>query len=155
MEWGLIIPLIIVGIEFCLSIACVVMGGVHLNECQNQAAIFLLVNGGLTLLIIAIVGISYFFADKDKFEWVCSSVWYIMGSIPLAGLVKLGLSIYGSVAIFGKFETQIITIQNTAMFVSGSSLDTCHDATFTFAFAIVIINWVTFVGSIICICVSW
>ena len=80
-------------------------------------------------------------------------LWFFFGSLPLplAGLVKLGLSIYGSVAIFGKFETQIITIQNTTMFVSGSSLDTCHEATFTFAFAIVIINWVTVAVSIICI----
>ena len=153
MEREQIIALIIAGIEFCLSIACMVMGGIHLNECQNQAAIFLLVNGGLTLLIIAIVGISFCGACRLCNCDFCHlfPCWFTV----VAVLVKLGLSIYGSVAIFGKFETQIITIQNTAMFVSGSSLDTCHDATFTFAFAIVIINWVTFVGSIICICVSW
>ena len=94
--------LIIVGIKFCLSIACMVIGGVHLNECENQAAIFLLVNGGVTLLI-AIVLISLFhvnhFNENDTLLGLCR----IGGAV----LVKLGLSIYGSVVIFGKFETQI------------------------------------------------
>ena len=58
MEWPCI--------EICLSTAGMVMGGVHLIECQNQAATFLLVNGGVTLLIIAIVGISFYFANKGK-----------------------------------------------------------------------------------------
>ena len=112
MEWGLIIPRIIVGIEFCLSIACVVMGGVHLNECQNQAAIFLLVNGGVPLLSVAIVAILIVicaYSISGEGGQVISMVlpyFLIVGAV----LVKLGLSIYGSVVIFGKFETQIITI---------------------------------------------
>ena len=97
MDWGLIIPLVIVGIEFCLSIACMVMGGVHLNECENQAAIFLLVNGGVTLPI-AILVISFFWAGKKNAWWTLS----------FACLVKLGLAIYGSVVVIGKFQTQLI-----------------------------------------------
>ena len=113
MDWGLIIPLVIVGIEFCLSIACMVMGGVHLNECENQAAIFLLVNGGVPLLSVAIVAILVVICAYSCGEAAKSSVismvlpyFLIFGAV----LLKLGLSIYGSVAIFGKFETHLITI---------------------------------------------
>ena len=88
---------IIAGIEICLSIACMVMGGVHLNECHNQAAIFLLVNGGV-MLPIAILVISFFWADKENAWWTLS----------FACLVKLGLAIYGSVVVIGKFQTQLI-----------------------------------------------
>ena len=95
MEWVRFFGTIFACIEVCLSIACVVMGGVHLNECHNKAAIFLLVNGGVTLTTHIVV-ISFFWADKD---WL---------TLPFACLVKLGLSIYGSVVIFGKFQTKII-----------------------------------------------
>ena len=97
MERGPINVTIIAGIEICLSIACMVMGGVHLNECHNQAAIFLLVNGGVTLPI-AILVISFFWADKKNAWWTLS----------FACLVKLGLAIYGSVVVIGKFQTQLI-----------------------------------------------
>ena len=111
MEREQIIALIIAGIEFCLSIACMVMGGVHLNECQNQAAIFLLVNGGLTLLIIAIVGITFYSLTSGGCNCdFCDLFPYCL--IVVAVLVKLGLSIYGSVVIFGKFETQIHNMYN-------------------------------------------
>ena len=111
MDWGLIIPLVIVGIEFCLSIACMVMGGVHLNECQNQAAIFLLVNGGVPLLSVAIVAIlvvicAYSCGEDGQVISMVLPYFLIFGAV----LLKLGLSIYGSVAIFGKFETHLITI---------------------------------------------
>ena len=117
MEREQIIALTIAGIEFCLSIACMVMGGVHLNECQNQAAIFLLVNGGLTLLIIAIVGITFYSLTSGECGYrrpcncdCCDLFPYCL--IGVAVLVKLGLSIYGSVVIFGKFETQIHNMYN-------------------------------------------
>ena len=41
-----VVAFVMVLIDFCLSVACVAMGALHLNECQNQAATFLLVNGG-------------------------------------------------------------------------------------------------------------
>ena len=66
MEWGLIIAVI----ELCLSIACMVMGGVHWNECENQAAIFLLVDGGVTLLIA--IGVISLFCLNHKDKGICS-----------------------------------------------------------------------------------
>ena len=112
MEREQIIALIIAGIDFCLSIACMVMGGVHLNECENQAAIFLLVNGGVPLLSVAIVAILVvicaYSCEKARGQVISMVLPYflIFGAV----LLKLGLSIYGSVAIFGKFETHLITI---------------------------------------------
>ena len=37
-----VVAFVMVLIDFCLSVACVAMGALHLNECQNQAATFLL-----------------------------------------------------------------------------------------------------------------
>ena len=88
-----VLTTIMVGIALCLSIASVVMimGAVYLNVCHhNQMATFLLVNGGITLSIAIVLIILYcYFANISP---------YIL-------MVKLGLSIFGSVAIFGKFET--------------------------------------------------
>ena len=103
MEWPCI--------EICLSTACMVMGGVHLNECENQAAIFLLVNGGVPLASVAIVAILvvicfYSCGEGGQVISMLLPFFVMFGAV----LLKLGLSIYGSVVIFGKYETQIITI---------------------------------------------
>ena len=91
---------IAIGIDFCLSIACLVMGGLHFGECQNHAATYLITIGGFTLALalIAIALIIIFWSGLFT---------VIIFLIPSASLVKLALSIYGSIAIFGKFETQI------------------------------------------------
>ena len=88
-----------------------VMGGVHLNECQNQAAIFLFVNGGVPLLSVAIVAIlvvicAYSCGEGGQVISMVLPYYLIFGAV----LLKLGLSIYGSVVIFGKFAPQTITI---------------------------------------------
>ena len=88
-------------IDFCLSIACLVMGTLHLNECQNHAASFLTAIGGITLPL-ALIAIAFIIITWNKGV-------HLIILIPFASLVKLALSIYGSIAIFGKFETQIYT----------------------------------------------
>ena len=92
------------GIDFCLSIACVAMGALHLNECQNQAATFLIVNGCITLVFaLIIVAFILLLADKEDLDLI-RALFYFLPLLP-----KLGLSIYGSIVIFafGKYETQI------------------------------------------------
>ena len=92
------------GIDFCLSIASVAMGALHLNECQNQAAIFLIVNGCITLVFaLIIVSFILLLADKEDLDLI-RAIFYFLPLLP-----KLGLSIYGSIVIFafGKYETQI------------------------------------------------
>ena len=92
------------GIDFCLSIASVAMGALHLNECQNQAAIFLIVNGCITLVFaLIIVAFILLLANKEDLDLI-RGLFYFLPLLP-----KLGLSIYGSIVIFafGKYETQI------------------------------------------------
>ena len=72
-------------------------------------AIFLLVNGGLTLLIVAILVISFYSLTSGACRPCNCGDFFPYCLIVVAVLVKLGLSIYGSVVIFGKFETQIHT----------------------------------------------
>ena len=88
-------------IDLCLSIACLTMGTLHLKECENQAAIFLEVNGGITLLL-ALIATALFV------PWCQAKIgekWFFWP--PFASLVKLALAIYGSIVIFGEFEAQI------------------------------------------------
>ena len=128
------------GIDFCLSIACVAMGALHLNECQNQAAIFLIVNGCITLVFaLIIVAFISLLADKEDLNLI-RAIFYFLPLLP-----KLGLSIYGSIVIFGTYETQI-QAKIIHLFVSGSSIDNCHGATFIFAYVMLITNLVTTVG---------
>ena len=79
-------------VDFGLSIACVVMGALHLNECQNQAATFLLANGGSSLALLLVM-IVFVMIDLD---------FTVM--LPFVILVKPAFATYGSIAIFGKFE---------------------------------------------------
>ena len=94
MDKLLVIPVGLIIIDLCLSIACLTMGTLHLKECENQAAIFLEVNGGITLLLVLI-------ALNTEFD--CFECFFP----PFASLVKLALAIYGSIVIFGEFEAQI------------------------------------------------
>ena len=128
------------GIDFCLSIASVAMGALHLNECQNQAAIFLIVNGCITLVFALIItSFILLLANKEDLDLI-RAIFYFLPLLP-----KLGLSIYGSIVIFGKYETQI-QAKILHLFVSGSSIDNCHGATFIFAYVMLITNLVTTVG---------
>ena len=129
-------------IDFCLSIASVSMGALHLNECQNQAATFLIVNGCITL-VFALIVLSFILllANKEDLNLI-RAISYFLPLLP-----KLGLSIYGSIVIFafGEYETQL-KAKIIDLFVSGSSIDNCHGATFIFAYVMFITNLVTTVG---------
>ena len=130
------------GIDFCLSIACVAMGALHLNECQNQAATFLIVNGCITLAFaVIIISSILLLANKEDLDLI-RAIFYFLPLLP-----KLGLSIYGSIVIFafGKYKTEI-QAKILHLFVSGSSIDNCHGATFIFAYVMLITNLVTTVG---------
>merc|ERR1712029_698029 len=116
-----VVAFVMVLIDFCLSVACVAMGALHLNECQNQAATFLLVNGGVTLALTLIV-IALIILYRIEAGQVINLSFCVLS------LVKMVLSINGSIAIFG------------------SSIDNCHEATFIFAYAMVITNWVAAAG---------
>ena len=104
----LVISVGLIIIDLCLSIACLTMGTLHLKECENQAAIFLEVNGGITLLLVLI-------ATALFIAWGRCLPGYLFVSLcllvvpPFVSLVKLALAIYGSIVIFGEFEAQIQT----------------------------------------------
>ena len=91
-----VVAFVMVLIDFCLSVACVAMGALHLNECQNQAATFLLVNGGVTLALTLIV-IALIILYRTEAGQVINLSFCVLS------LVKMVLSINGSIAIFGKF----------------------------------------------------
>ena len=103
----LVIPVGLIIIDLCLSVACLTMGTLHLKECENQAAIFLEVNGGITLLLVlmatALASILPVFA-RFFLPFVSFSLLLVP---PFVSLVKLALAIYGSIVIFGEFEAQI------------------------------------------------
>ena len=102
MDKLLVIPIGLIIIDLCLSIACLTMGTLHLKECENQAAIFLEVNGGITLLL-ALIATALFIALVSGGMPFHQTVFFP----PFASLVKLALAIYGSIVIFGEFEAQI------------------------------------------------
>ena len=106
MDKLLVIPIGLIIIDLCLSIACLTMGTLHLKECENQAAMFLEINGGITFLLALIATVLFF-------AWCLCLPGYLFVSLcllvvpPFVSLVKLALAIYGSIVIFGEFEAQI------------------------------------------------
>ena len=107
----LVIPVGLIIIDLCLSVACLTMGTLHLKECENQAAIFLEVNGGITLLL-ALIATALFIAVYFEVRCCCCpqdalQMLTMFCFPPFASLVKLALAIYGSIVIFGEFEAQI------------------------------------------------
>ena len=105
MDKLLAIPVGLIIIDLCLSIACLTMGTLHLKECENQAAMFLEVNGGITLLLALIATVLFvvFVLNKDSDCCFNQTIFFP----PFVSLVKLALAIYGSIVIFGEFEAQI------------------------------------------------
>ena len=97
----LVIPVGLIIIDLCLSVACLTMGTLHLKECENQAAIFLEVNGGITLLLALIA--------TALFIYYRGNLLLVPPIVSIVSLVKLALAIYGSIVIFGEFEAQIQT----------------------------------------------
>ena len=95
----LVIPVGLIIIDLCLSVACLTMGTLHLKECENQAAIFLEVNGGITLLLALIA--------TALFIYYRGNLLLVPPIVSIVSLVKLALAIYGSIVIFGEFEAQI------------------------------------------------
>ena len=141
-------------ISLILYIPMVVIGCQNKVECKNDAALYLIIGGGLGLglTLLKILAILTPSECDDKFA---------NGLSPLASLFGFGVTIWGSIVVFGAYSTWTYTKDNEGSGngnTSGDDDDYCPYTPFMFAFVLLILEWILrpliFCCECVCLCLS-
>ena len=120
-------------VSILLFLPMVVVGYQNEGKCDMNAPLYLLIGGGLGLgmTLLKIIAILTPSDCDDKF---------VNGLMPLAGLFSIGVTIWGSIVVFGAYSSWTYTAENQDN--KDDELLYCPYTPFMLAFVLLIVEWV-------------
>ena len=120
-------------VSILLFLPMVVVGYQNEGKCDMNAPLYLLIGGGLGLgmTLLKIIAILTPSDCDDKF---------VNGLMPFAGLFSIGVTIWGSIVVFGAYSSWTYAAENKDN--KDDELLYCPYTPFMLAFVLLIVEWV-------------